>query len=1355
MNPDETTPIARPAETSPPPKPGWSLNRKLMIGAVLGAVLPLVAVITFSTDLARTGLQTAAQELLQVRAKGKAEFIERWFQSRQRDLATQSKSRATAELLVELRESYKRSGEPLYEFVSGAEWESLVHEKGRDLRTFAQLQEYSDLLLIDPKGRVLFSVSQGKDLGRNLLSGVLSNTGVGEACRRTLTTGSPSFSDFGHYAPDGGKPAGFFVDQVLGEDGELLGLLAIQVSPDQIDYALQPHSFDEQGMTQYLLGYSAERDEVLLRSLSITARGPNAGFATEDYGGARYLNRSIDHRQARVWLEECRTGQSKVDPSEAATVYAGPSGTRVLGTHSALDIDGVDWAILVEYEEDLAFATMDALRDYVAAMLILTVLFVSLVASLVTRPIVEPIGQLSAAARRVAEGDLSEIQVAEGDDEIGELSRSFSLMVRGLRDAESRQQAQDWLARGESQMGECIRGELDAAGLTSAVITELAEILGAQVGAFYVVTDGGRLQLSGSYAVHSDQPIIRQFKMGEGVVGQVALSGVPVILEEPRGDQLEICSGLGRIPPRQILVWPLSRDGEIKGVIELGTVAVFEPRCLQLLGRVSESIWMALGVAQSLTLQQRLLQTSQAQAAELRSREEELLASNQSLANETSKLRISEESLQQQSVELQHANEELEEKQEVLELQKQRLEQSGLELRQRADELAQASAYKSQFLANMSHELRTPLNSMLILSGALAGNIDGNLTPEQVAALRVVHTGGQDLLGLINDILDLSKIEAGKMTVHVESVEIRKLIHSLRDQYAPMAIEKGIELLVDVAPSSPPMIATDAQRVGQVLTNLISNGLKFTGSGTVRLSVALAPEGMLFQREELSCSEVVLFAVSDTGIGIPKDKQQAIFESFQQADGSTSRQYGGSGLGLTISREFAEMLGGELQLVSEEGQGCTFTLCLPLNPGWEPEPTPRVCELDSDPLATTSSSVEDDRATLESWEPSVLIIADNADFASLAVEACKQRGFKSLVSANGRSALSLAQEFEPSGILLDPGLPDMDGLELLHELKHNRSTSRIPVHVVVDEDDPGFRRGAHGCLKRPVELNALALAIDEIEACRSFSLQRLLLVDENPIALEEVASRMRTADLLVDVAASGEVGAEKLVNGSYDCLVVNLERDALHAIDMMLGLEADATPLPPVIIHSAAPLKGSDQKALEQFGCSVVVEEACELELLREKVRRSLVSIEADSGPHGGQTRRPPLSPVERLRNRHVLVVDDDMRNSFALSRAFKAVGLRVSQASDGQQALDVLDKDSTVDLVLMDIMMPVMDGYEAIQSIRANPRTADIPVIALTARALVEDRSKCLAAGATDYLSNPVDIDTLLGRMRKWIFQA
>ena len=710
--------------------------------------------------------------------------------------------------------------------------------------------------------------------------------------------------------------------------------------------------------------------------------------------------------------------------------------------------------------------------------------------------------------------------------------------------------------------------------------------------------------------------------------------------------------------------------------------------------------------------------------------------------------------MRSQAEELQASNEELREKTDRLNRQKYVLEELQQETADKAAELARASQYKSEFLANMSHELRTPLNSLLILSRSLADNDSGNLDGEQVESAHIIHDAGTSLLHLINDILDLSKIEAGKMELVIDELPLASLEQRLRRTFAHVAEEKGLGFTLDIEPGLPAVLRTDGTKLGQIANNLLSNAFKFTARGSVGVHIG-RPTSEIMVPLALQEQPLIALTVSDTGIGIPADKFQRIFNAFEQVDAGTSRQFGGTGLGLAISRRMAMLLGGDITLHSESGQGSRFSVLLPEVP---PEPAHDAGEdapsSRPKPLARLASpsllpdAVDDDRGTLLPGQTTILVIEDDPAFARILIDMIHRKGYRALAAGDGETGLQLAREHHPTGILLDVMLPTMDGWAVIDQLKADEATRAIPVHFIsaTDEATRGLEHGAVGFLTKPVSRAAIDSAFKRLLHFAEGHQRHLLIVDDEADSRTAVRTMLAADDVLIDEAGTAEDALRKTAHTRYDCIVLDLGLPGMSGMELLAQLSKQPGGVPPVVVYSGRDLNSEENLLLRQYTDSIVVKGARSPERLLDEVSLFLHSIQ-----HAPR-RTAAMAPTAELAGRRVLLVDDDMRNLFALSRVLRGWGLVVGMAQDGQKALKALADEEAPELVLMDIMMPGMDGYGTIRAIRAQARFATLPIIALTAKAMRGDREKCLEMGASDYLSKPIDIDKLASMMRVWL---
>ena len=947
--------------------------------------------------------------------------------------------------------------------------------------------------------------------------------------------------------------------------------------------------------------------------------------------------------------------------------------------------------------------------------------------------------------------------------------------VTESRRAERERDAKDWVVAGIARLNEQFQGQISAAELSRRIITEMATYTGAQVGAFFVVDQGdagNTLTLLASHAYTRRKALSSRIVFGEGLVGQAALERKQVLLTDIPDDYIRVSSGLGEASPRTLCVTPLLLEGRVTGMLELASFAPFSDSALEYLRQAAPSVAVALEAGVARERVAAALQQAQQLAAELEAQQETLRNTNAELEEQAAQLRISEQKLKSQQQEIELANTELSQKNDLLERQKSETEQARKVLAAQAEEVALASKYKSEFLANMSHELRTPLNSLLLLARSLRDNGTGNLSDEQVESATVIYDSGSDLLSLINEILDLSKIEAGKMELRPEELDLEEFQRSLVSQFDHMARAQGLTLAVRMAPGAPDRIVSDAQRLGQVVKNLLGNALKFTEAGGVTVTFAPAPADVVLARSGLMARDALAISVADTGIGIPADKQRIIFEAFQQADSGDRRRYGGTGLGLSISRELTALLGGEIQLASEPGVGSTFTIYIPLRLagplGVATSATLRPAAPRASVFAPSTASpataapatltpaiaapiVPDDRDALADHDHVVLIVEDDARFAKILAGHVRERGFKCLVAGSGEDGLVLARTHRPHGIVLDIQLPRMDGWAVLNALKQDMSLRHIPVHVVSVEEysAQNMRLGAIGHVSKPIGREQIDEVLGRLTAASALARKRVLVVEDDEIMRRETVRIVGNGNVTVTEVGTGEEAIAELRGEPFHLVVMDLGLPDMQGLDLLKRLAADHVALPPVIIHTNRELTADEDLFLRAYAESIIVKDVRSQERLIDEVALFLHRVVRDLPEDNRRAILHLHESNEPLRGRKVLIVEDDMRTMFAMARLLAGHGVQPVKAENGGRALELLAEHPDVDLVLLDMMMPVLDGYETLRRLRAQPAFATLPVVALTAKAMKEDRQRCLEAGATDYLSKPVDQDRLLSLLR------
>ncbi|MEO8152529.1 MAG: response regulator [Rhizobacter sp.] len=937
--------------------------------------------------------------------------------------------------------------------------------------------------------------------------------------------------------------------------------------------------------------------------------------------------------------------------------------------------------------------------------------------------------------------------------------------VLASRDYAARE-TQIWLRTGQAGLTARIQGEQRLDKLGDTVLTFLADYLGAKVGAVYIAeADGGFRRFAG-YAIETDtQPMLRP---GDGLLGQVAKQNLGMHVRDVPEGYLPVASSLGHGTPSELLLAPASVDGVVHAVIELGFLHGVNEADKELLARASESLGIAVRSSKDRTQLEALLEETQRQAEELQAQQEELRVSNEELEEQERALKASQVQMEAQQTELEQTNSQLEEQTQMLENQRDELSQAQSVLTERADDLERANRYKSEFLANMSHELRTPLNSTLILAKLLADNEHGNLSPEQVKFAQTISGAGNDLLTLINDILDLSKIEAGKVDLHIEPIALTSMVEGLVKSLEPLADQKGLQLRGTVEPGTPERMDTDGQRLGQILKNLLSNAMKFTERGEISLKVFQPPEGG------------VSFAVRDTGIGIPTHQQELIFEAFRQADGSTHRKYGGTGLGLSISRDLARLLGGDLTVHSVPGQGSVFTLHLPMahadhrfhdRPGdtRQAAAVPRVPGAEAAvfrPPAVAASktlspiAIEDDRADLTARSRLVLVVEDDVRFAVILRDLVRERNFQCVVTHTASEGLAAAAMYRPRAILLDMNLPDYSGLGVLDQLKHSAQTRHIPVHImsVADYTQEALERGALGYDLKPVKRAQIVEALERLEAKFSQSIRRVLVVEDDARQRESIRQLLGSGEVQITGVETGMQALAELKATTFDCMIMDLNLPDLTGYELLERMaEQDDASFPPVIVYTGRSLTATEEQQLRRFSKSIIIKDARSPERLLDEVTLFLHQVESSLPAELQLMLKTARDRDTTLADRRILVVEDDVRNIFALTSVLEPKGAKVELARNGREALEALersrgDNGNTIDLVLMDIMMPEMDGLTAMREIRKQPVWNKLPIIALTAKAMRDDQEKCLSAGANDYIAKPLDVEKLLSLVRVWM---
>ncbi|PWB31017.1 two-component system sensor histidine kinase/response regulator [Pseudomonas sp. SDI] len=963
---------------------------------------------------------------------------------------------------------------------------------------------------------------------------------------------------------------------------------------------------------------------------------------------------------------------------------------------------------------------------------------------------------------------LSGLLAYTGRRDLLSLSSNYTANLEAQQRATERLQQQAWLRSGQTRLAEQVLGQLTLPTLGHNILQFFGNYLGSVVAALYVRDDHGNLRRVASYGFSREQDGQEQLLGAqEGLLGQAVMQGRLIRLDDVPEGYFKVNSGLGDGLPRSVLMMPASNDGQINGVVELGFLRPLDERDIEFLELVSDNVGISIESARYRQRLQEVLAETQQLNEELQVQQEELKTANEELEEQSRVLKESQAHLETQQAELEQTNEQLAQRTDALADQRDALDrknnelnQAQVELQARAEELQRSSKYKSEFLANMSHELRTPLNSSLILAKLLAENAQGNLSAEQVKFAESIYSAGNDLLNLINDILDIAKVEAGKLDVRAETTHVTRLAEGLRGLFEPLASEKCLGFEVSIAANVPATLYTDRQRLEQILKNLLSNAFKFTEQGKVSLEIGYQPGNGL------------VFAVRDTGIGIAADQQQSIFEAFHQADGTTNRRYGGTGLGLSISRDLAQLLGGQISLDSRLGTGSVFSLILPeryepvveqsrpvvLN---QPAPlpvapvaavAPPVLEVPRPPV-----SFADDRGNAPFSNRCILVIEDEPNFARILFDLAHELGYSCLVAQAADEGFELAASYLPDAILLDMRLPDHSGLTVLQRLKEQASTRHIPVHIISVEDrvEAAMHMGAIGYAVKPTSREELKTVFARLEEKLTQKLKHILLVEDDDLQRESIARLIGDDDIQITAVGMAQEALDLLREKIYDCMIIDLKLPDMLGNELLKRMTADdIRSFPPVIVYTGRNLTRDEEADLLKYSRSIIIKGARSPERLLDEVTLFLHKVESTLSHERQRMLKTARSRDKVFEGRKILLVDDDVRNIFALTSALEHKGAIVEIGRNGREAIDKLESTSDIDLVLMDVMMPEMDGYEATRLIRKDPRWRKLPIIAVTAKAMKDDQERCLQAGANDYLAKPIELDRLFSLIRVWLPQ-
>lgn len=964
------------------------------------------------------------------------------------------------------------------------------------------------------------------------------------------------------------------------------------------------------------------------------------------------------------------------------------------------------------------------------------------------------IAAIKEIAVQISNGNYGVKLDSQSQDDIGELSESLNTMSLSLKKSFDALEENEWLQTGVANLNVKMVGEKDVFHLAEDIVEFLATYTNSQIGAIYLFKDDGYLHLKGQYALQG-QNLAKTLELGQGLIGQVVKSGKPIFLNEVPQNELTITHATGKIKPAQLIVLPIIRNEISIGGLELGTIGQYSKLQLHFLNSILSDIGTALLGAQNRFKLQQLLEETQAQSEELQVQHNELEGLNAELEAQAQKLQASEEELRVQQEELLQSNQELEERSSLLEEKNELIEERNIEIQQKAEALELSTRYKSEFLANMSHELRTPLNSILLLSRLMSEN--EAMDPEHQEYASVIQSSGQGLLSLIDEILDLSKIEAGKMELDRTNVKVDDIVSGMRSLFNPMAKDKNLNFIIEKSAAVPEFFHTDRMRLEQIIKNLLSNAIKFTTAGSVTLNINT--------NEKLGA---LVFKVTDTGVGIAPEKQGMIFEAFQQADGSTRRKFGGTGLGLSISRELAKLLGGYIDLKSAEGEGSVFTLTLPIdkNKGFEgvvPQiekpvtafetPVKKVTHLT---VGNIPQEIEDDRNDIGPDDKVILIVEDDTPFAKTLLDFTRKRNYKGLVAVRGDQGIEMAKTFKPLAILLDIQLPVKDGWQVMEELKSDPDTRPIPVHIMssLQVKKESLLKGAVDFINKPFAFEHMQEIFSKLEHALTRYPKKVLIVEENEQHAKALSYFLSNFNIQTEIVNQVNEGVSALHKPEVNCVILDMGIPDKHAYETLeVVKQTPGLENLPIIIFTGKNLSKGEENRIKQYADSIVVKTAHSYQRILDEAGLFLHLVEEKSKDKNKAPKKfSELQDV--LVGKTVLIADDDVRNIFSLTKMLEQHQMKVVAAIDGKEALKLLNENPEIDVVLMDMMMPEMDGYETTTAIRQNIKYRNLPILAVTAKAMMGDREKCIAAGASDYISKPVDMDQLISLLRVWLYE-
>lgn len=1414
-----------------------NINSKLISMFIVVSMMPIIIIgIIMNSSSVDEAKDKAFDKLIAI-GELKKDQVRDYLEERYDNLDFLSKEKVVLESMKVLTKKFSESGMALNRFVNSNEYSNITGQVNMYLMDYGNRYGFGDILLIDTSGNIVYSIEHYPDFTTNIFTGQYKNSKLREAVKSAKNNEGAAISDFELYPPAKNLPVSFFVNVLWGNSGNILGFIAMQLPIGEINNLMHRSYGLGQTGESYLVGIdrtlrsdtrgsnktSVLRKEILSESVEAGLIGEKGVHVIDGIRDTKVLSYYSPLGLSKIfncgfdWVIIVELNKDEAfAASNALFKYFSILGI-VLTIVVFLLAFLISRSISLPIKKITKSANLISMGDFNQDIDIDRNDEIGRLANSL-RDLQNNMRQKTIHAKKIAKDDYSLMIEPKSDKD--ELSIALNDMTKALSSISKENKKSIWVTGSQNKLNEKMRGELTLETLSKNIITHLSEHINAQIGALYLSNDSGKeLHLVSSYAFSKRKNNNGTIKVGEGLVGQAALERKMISFTDIPDDYIHINSGLGNRKPTNIVVVPIVLEEKLIGVVELGSFREFTDDEMGLLNIVSENIAIGINSAKNRLATEELLETTKQQSVEMAMQQEEMEKANVELEQQTKALKESEASLQAQQEELRQTNEELEEQTKALKdsednlqeqqeelrvtneelaertkaLEKQRdnitikndeLKKAQDDIRKKANDLEMASKYKSEFLANMSHELRTPLNSILVLSQMLSSNKANNLTEKQIEFASTINSSGKDLLELINDVLDLSKVESGMMELTIDDIDMVELTDEINKKFAHMASDKGLGFKVNLDEKLPRSFHSDSMRLMQIIKNFVSNAIKYTRDGSVTINISRPDSSINLSNSGITPDDAIIISVIDTGIGITKEKQELIFEAFKQADGTTSRKYGGTGLGLSISKNLAQLLGGEIQLNSDQGQGSTFSLIIPNIGVGKNKPkegstfmagktdvkeTPEVTKkpdseskakkikkINTDLLPGADEKIRDDRKTINKGDKIILIIEDDPNFAQILYDLSHDKDYKCLLAQNGETGLHYADFYKPDAIALDIGLPGIDGWEVMERLKDNPDTRHIPVHFMSasDQNMEAMKMGAIGYLSKPASLESINTAFNNIETTISKSVRNLLIVEDDNVMRSSITELIDEDNINIKGVESGKEGLDQLKSGNFDCMILDLGLKDISGFDLLEKIRMDkAIPRIPIIIYTGRELNREEEAKLQKYANSIIIKGAHSPERLISETTLFLHQVESNLPKDKQKMLKMMHDKESSLSGKKILIVDDDMRNVFALSSVLEEANLKVIVGQNGKEGVEQLNKYPDIDLVLMDIMMPEMNGYEAMQEIRKQTKFKKLPIIALTAKAMKGDREKCIQSGANDYLTKPVDTEKLMSLLRVWMY--